>query len=346
METEPCGALLRQIAGWRLVEERRTRLDVPSDDGDWERFLQFVAAHRLSGLLDAAIRAGDASVDDRQVRDVEDLHRRVSTKVLLLDTTLVRVTAELSKRDIPLRVLKGPAAAALYPDPLWRPYVDVDLLVPGARFADTADALADLGYRRRSAELRPGFDRRFGKGATFHREADANLDLHRTLVAGPYAFLIDPVSLFDRPSAFEVSGARLEALSPEARFIHSCISATLSDATPKMITLRDVVQSYRNPELDTDEVRRLCEDWRIGQVVSEALNTVNATLTLPASACLPTDLVAPSASIAERVAAWGYRARNKRWRRQALTAIPFVPAWKDRVAYSRAVLTSKWIGTT
>jgi hypothetical protein len=344
VETEPCGALLRQIAGWGLVEER-TRLDVPSDDGDWERFLQLVAAHRLSGLLDAAIRAGDVAVDDRRADEVEDLHRRVSTKVLLLDTTLVRVAAELSKRDIPLRVLKGPAAAALYPDPLWRPYVDVDLLVPGDRFADAADALADLGYRRRSVELRPGFDRRFGKGATFHREADANLDLHRTLVAGPYAFLIDPDSLFDRPSAFDVSGTRLEALSPEARFIHSCISVTLSDAKPKLITLRDVVQTYRNPELDVDEVRGLCEAWRIGQVVREALNTVNAALALPEPARVPADLATPSPSITERVAAWGYRSQTRRWRRQALTAIPFVPGWSDRAAYVRAVLTSRSIGT-
>jgi hypothetical protein len=344
VETERCGALLRQIAGWGLVEER-TRLDVPSADGEWSQFLQLVAAHRLSGLLDAAIRASDVTVDDRQVCDVENLHRRVSTKVLLLDTTLVRVAAELSKRDIPLRVLKGPAAAALYPDPLWRPYVDVDLLVPGDRFADAAGALADLGYQRRSIELRPGFDRRFGKGATFHREAGANLDLHRTLVAGPYAFLIDPASLFDRPSAFDVSGTRLGALSPEARFIHSCISVMLSDAEPKLITLRDVVQTYRNPELDSDEVRQLCGAWRIGHVVGAAANTVNTILALPESACLPIDLVAPSASITERVAAWGYRAQKRRWRRQALTAIPFVQGWSDRAAYLRAVLTSRPIGT-
>ena len=198
---------------------------------------------------------------------------------------------------------------------------------------------------RRSVELRPGFDRRFGKGATFHREADANIDLHRTLVAGPYAFLIDPDNLFDRPSEFEVSGTDLEALSPEARFIHSCISATLSDATPKLITLRDVVQTYRNPELDTDEVRRLCDAWRIGQVVNAAAATVNRVLELPESAWLPTDLAAPDASVTERLARWGYRAQHKRWRRQALTAIPFVPGWSDRVAYARAVLTSKSIGT-
>ncbi len=344
METERYGAFLRRIASWGLFDGPAP-LGPPSDDGEWSQFLQRVAAHRLSGLLDAAIRGGDVAVDDRRAAEVEDLHRRVSTKVLLLDTTLVRVAATLSDRAIPLRVLKGPATAALYPDPLWRPYVDVDLLVPGDRFADAADALADLGYRRRSVELRPGFDRQFGKGATFHREADANLDLHRTLVAGPYAFLIDPASLFDRPSGFEVSGTRLEALSPEARFIHSCISATLSDATPKMITLRDVVQTYRNPELDVDEVRGLCEAWRIGQIVSEALEMVNAALALPEPARVPADLVVSSASIRERVAGWGYRARNKRWRRQALTAIPFVPGWSDRVAYSRAVLTSRSIGT-
>ena len=168
--------------------------------------------------------------------------------------------------------------------------------MPGDRFADAAAALHDLGYQRRSVELRPGFDRRFGKGATFHRKADANIDLHRTFVAGPYAFLIDPGDLFDHPTEFEVSGNCLEALSPEAGFIHSCISATLSDAQPKLITLRDVVQTYRNPELDADEVRRLCDAWRIGHVVNTTTATVNTVLGLPESERLRTDLAAPGAS--------------------------------------------------
>ena len=316
---------------------------MPADDDEWGLLLRLVVAHQLSGLLDAAVRAGDLRVDEGRRSEVEDLHRRTSTRVLLLDTTLLAVAAELGNRDVPMRVLKGPATATLYPDPLWRPYVDVDLLVHGDRFADAAAALHDLGYQRRSVELRPDFDRRFGKGATYHREAGASIDLHRTLVAGPYAFLIDPGSLFDRPTEFEVAGTCFEALSPEAGFIHSCISATLSDAQPKLITLRDVVQSYRNPELDTDEVRRLCDAWRIGHVVNTAAAAVNKVLEPPESARVPTDLAAPSASILERFARWGYRARHKRWRRQALLAVPFVPGWSDRVAYTRAVLTSRSI---
>ena len=323
----------------------RAPTDAPSDGEEWSLFLRLVAAHRLSGLLDAAVRAGDLRVDDVRRSEVEHLHRQISTRVLLLDTTLLAVAAELSNWGVPVRVLKGASMATLYPDPLWRPYVDVDLLVPGDRFADAAAALHDLGYQRRSVELRPGFDRRFSKGATFHRTGDANIDLHRTFVAGPYAFLIEPGDLFDRPSVFEVSGNFLEALSPEAGFIHSCVSATLSDAQPKLITLRDVVQNYRNPELDADEVRRLSDAWQIGHVVNTTTATVNRVLGLAESERLRTDLAAPGARIPERVARWGYGAREKRWRRQALTAIPFVPGWSNRVAYARAVLASRSIGT-
>lgn len=345
MERAPSDALLRQIASWGLAEEKEL-LDPPPEDAEWQRLVQRVATHRLSGLLDAAMRAGAIRLDSRRREEVEQLHRQVSTKVLLLDTTLSRVANALTDHLVPMRVLKGPATSALYSDPLLRPYVDIDLLVPGDRFADAAELLTKMGHHRRSVELRPGFDRRFGKGATFHRAADANIDLHRTLLSGPYAFLIEPSTLFDRPAEIEVAGTHLEALCPEAQFVHACISATLSDAEPKLITLRDAVQTFRNPALDLDELRRLCTDWRIGGVVDATMASVNSILGLRQSESLPPDLGLRRSSVVERVAQWGYGAHNKRWRRQALTAIPFVPGWSDRAAYARAVFRSRSFGTT
>ena len=209
--------------------------------------------------------------------------------------------------------------------------VDVDVLVPGERFDDAAALLGELGFRRRSVESRPGFDRRFGKGATFSKDDAANVDLHRTLVAGPYAFLIDPSDLYDSPAHFELSGTRLAALSPEARFIHTCISATLSDSEPKLITLRDVVQTSRDPTLDRAELRRLCARWHIGDVVNSTMSTVNESLGLEAADALPGDLATPESSATARIAEWAYRGQEKRWRRQSLAAIPFIPGWAERV---------------
>ena len=53
---------------------------------------------------------------------------------------------------------------ALYPDPLLRPFTDLDLLVPGPRLEEFVVALAGYGYERGRPEPVPGFDARVGQG--------------------------------------------------------------------------------------------------------------------------------------------------------------------------------------
>ena len=113
----------------------------------------------------------------------------------------------------------------MYPDPQWRPYVDVDVLVPGERIGEAIAVLADLGYQRQSPELRRGFDQRFGKGTTLRKAAAATVDLHRTLIAGPYSFLIDADSLFVQPRSFQCAQDSLRTLNAEAQLVHCAVSA-------------------------------------------------------------------------------------------------------------------------
>lgn len=339
MNPEPQDALLRRIAAFGLADDCPP-IEAPASGADWWLFLDHVAAHRLSGLLDAAVRGGAVLVDGSQRAEVTALHRRVSTRVLWLDTTLLRIAGAFGVRELPMRILKGPALARLYPDPLWRPYLDIDLLVEGERFADAAGVLIDLGYERGSPELGPGFDRRFGKGATFRSGEDPTVDLHRTLVAGPYAFLIDPLELFQSPSVVELSALPMPAISAEATCIHACISATLSDATPRLLTLRDVVESLRNPALDPGRLRQLCEQWRVANTVETAIDAARTALSVD-EAHVPVALRHVQPSAVERFATSAYRGDRHRWRRQALGAVPFVPGWSDRLAYLRAVLGAR-----
>ncbi|MBA3621797.1 MAG: hypothetical protein H0W51_05695 [Euzebyales bacterium] len=56
--------------------------------------------------------------------------------------------------------------------------------------------LGNCGYRRSWPQLRPGFDRRFGKGAPLRRDEGWELDLHRTFVMGPFGLTVDLDGLF------------------------------------------------------------------------------------------------------------------------------------------------------
>ena len=338
VESETFDVLLRRVAAFGLHDDLDLAVDLGDDE--WSGFLQLTRAHRLSGLLNEAVLTGSLSLEDERRMDVGDLHLEVAARVLLLETTLLSVVELLDASGVPFRVLKGPAAAARYSDPMWRPYVDIDLLVPGDRFADAARILDRTGYRRRNAGLGADFDRRFGKGATFHHETTGvNIDLHRTLVAGPYGFLIDPGDLFAGSARIDMAGVSLPALDLEAQFIHSCISTVLSDVRPKLITVRDVVQHLRVGVLDPPTVDDLCERWRIGDVVSAAVDLAEETLDVRKE---QGSTIAPRAPHrAERIATWAYAGDRRRWRRQALTAGVFVPGWTDRLSYFRSVIRAR-----
>src|SRR6185295_18812816 len=140
-------------------------------------------------------------------------------------------------------VLKGPAVAHVaYPDPSWRPFGDIDVLVPAGRFDDACDVLAALGYHRSFVDPRTGFAARFGKGAA-HVGADGlEVDLHRLLADGPFGFWVDHDVILGATAAFELAGRRLARLDDSAILLHACLHAVLGGRNPTLLQLRDVAQ--------------------------------------------------------------------------------------------------------
>lgn len=95
-------------------------------------------AHRVHLL--AARRWRDTG---REVpAELVDDERLAAVRVLAAPALLERVRAAY---DGPLVLLKGPEVAASYPDPLLRPFVDLDLLVPDG--ADAYRKLEEAGFK-------------------------------------------------------------------------------------------------------------------------------------------------------------------------------------------------------
>ena len=95
-------------------------------------------------------------------------------------------------------LLKGAAlATAVYADPSLRPFGDVDLLLDPGRFVDGIAALRAAGAVRWLPEVRRGFDGRFAKDVPVLFGGGA-IDLHRTLIAGPFGRRIPVGELIER----------------------------------------------------------------------------------------------------------------------------------------------------
>jgi hypothetical protein len=83
---------------------------------------------------------------------IEDAHVKVVRQVglaELLRHVQTEIVAHLSARGISVMVIKGSTFAdSLYPDPVLRPFTDIDLLVPERDAASAREALTAAGLKR------------------------------------------------------------------------------------------------------------------------------------------------------------------------------------------------------
>jgi hypothetical protein len=221
--------VLRRLAAWRLPGAPDGPVATsPLEPDEWSRLLEGVNQHRLWGLLGAATAQGDLPVSGDQSLRAEGLHRAAMEAVLELEALAVTTSQALRDAGIETRLLKGLAVAHLDElIPSLRCFNDVDLLVPPTRLPDAVDVLTTMGHRRDLPERRRGFDRRFAKEATMPGPAGREVDLHRTLVTGPFGLTIDLDELWSREQVIQLAGNRCAVLDADRRLVHACFSAVL-----------------------------------------------------------------------------------------------------------------------
>lgn len=309
----------------------------PLDKTRWDELVREVASQRIFGFLHKAIRDDAFPATDAQALEIRDHHLRAVAVTLVLEDALRRAAALLDEANIDFRVLKGPAHARLaYPDPSVRSFGDIDLLIGSGDFEAAGSALSGTGAQRRFPEPRPGFDRRFGKGACFVLPDGYELDLHRTLVSGPFGLTIDLPALFRNVSTFEIDGRALQALGPEERVIASCFHAVLGKAVPRLLSLRDLAQMLVNDAPDAGRVRHLAAAWRCEVVVSAAIVAAWSRFGLdeiPLSAWAAG--FEPARSDLHRLSL--YAGESRSYARLSIAAIRTVPGVRNKLSYVQAI---------
>jgi Uncharacterised nucleotidyltransferase len=176
-------------------------------------------------------------------------------------------------------LLKGPVMAHLrYPDPSWRPFADLDLLVRGSERARASAALASAGSPPLRPSPRPGFDDLFGKAVVHRSHAGVEIDLHRTLAQGPFVAWIDPEPLRERAVACQVAGVRTLRLDDTGLLLHACVHAAIGGKEPTLLMLRDVAENWDAPGVDWDLLATWARAWRLGSVLRRAVGLTHTRL--------------------------------------------------------------------
>jgi hypothetical protein len=259
----------RRVASFGLPTSARGPLEL--DDERWASVAGALERWSLTGLALAAAEDGWLRISDDARADLVDRHRGQMMQALALERMLLRVGEAFQRGGIPFVVLKGPALAhSLYPDPSWRPFGDLDLLVRTPDWRAACSVLADLRFRRELPEPAPGFDERFGKAATHTGDGGLQLDLHRTLVVGPFGVWIRPDDLFDEVWEFRLGGRTFLRLSDTALLLHAAVHASLGWVEPLPIPIRDVAQAALTGEVAREALGRLARRWHLSAVWEDA----------------------------------------------------------------------------
>ena len=275
-------ALLRAVAAFGLPGSSIAAPAWPLSEPVWSELQAHVKWQRLTNLLAQAVSSGVFPATEAQIKEAIEADVPALTGVLRLEAQLLEVADILNGAGVRFCVLKGPAVAHLdYPDPAWRCFGDLDLLIPPDALDDAIGLLTELGYTRRFPQPRDGFDRRFTKSVSLDGPDGQQLDLHRTLAAGGFGQRIVVSMLWSAPSSrLTLGGREFAALGAEERFLHACYHLVLGNAPPRLVPQRDVAEMLHNDSVAGDRALIIASAWRGQAVVARAINTTVENLQL------------------------------------------------------------------
>jgi hypothetical protein len=327
--------LLRQVSAFGLPGQPERLCDEPPEEAVWSSLVGRCRAQRVPGLLLAAIDAGALPVTDEQRDQAEEVHLGSMASVLRLERRLLEVAEALEGAGLAMVALKGSALAHLaYPDPSWRFFGDVDVLVRSDQLAAALETLtAAFDAVRQVPEVRPGYDRRFAKSVTLRSADGLELDVHRNLVFGTFGFAIDRDELFATARTFEVGGRRIAALGPEAMLLHACYHAGLGDPTPRMNSVRDVAQLLLTGDHDPDRVLALAERWGSVAVLQRGITLCRELLGIEVAGPLADATAAYRPTARETRAIDSYVGVNRSHSAKMLASLPFIEGLGAKAAF-------------
>lgn len=231
-------------------------------------FVEAAVAHRVVGAATAALQGGRLALPAAAAQQLRDAHAVGALRSALVRRELALVARPLSAAvGAPAIVLKGPAIAdRFYPDPAWRSFADLDLLVPRARLDDAVSALRDLGYEEH-VELREGFGATHGHDVHMARRVGrhrADVELHWRVGDDVLGEALDHDTLMAGSVAADAAATAAEtARSAQPRYLDAgaqllvCSMHLLSDRLRRLIWIEDLRRISRS--LDEDEWRRTFE---------------------------------------------------------------------------------------
>lgn len=306
-------------------------------DDQLDELVRAAATHRLIGLLAAAVGDGALATTAAQFDVIADEHERWCGHVLQAECLLLALGAELARAGHTYRLFKGSALAHLvYDDPAYRPYADLDLMVPGEELDDIRELIVrEFDGNEALPELRPGFDREFGKESLV-RVGSIEVDLHRTFVTGGFGLTVPLRELFAGTDTVEIGSTNVPVLAPHPTVMQTAYNAALGDWPLRYASLRDFAGAIEHWQPPVADIARTARRWRATAVVARAVELTWSELGL-ASNELCEWAASVEAPLRERLLLRTYLTSARSYTRPAGSLL-VIPGIRPRLRYAAAIV--------
>lgn len=334
--TDTTDVLGRRIAAAGLRGTPDPERTAPGDL--WPQLRSQIRWQRLTGLAVDSVAAGWLELRDEQLDELLTAHREAMVWCLGVERKLLTLADAFDAEGIAFAVLKGASIAhTAYPDPSQRSFGDLDLLVRTADYERAGALLGSLEHMRLRPEPRPGWESRFGKASVHrHPEDGIEVDLHRTLVLGPFGLWIRPEVLLERTVLFSLGGRMIPRLDDTGMLLNVAMHATLGYRPPRLVPMRDVLQVASAGDVDWETLAAWAAEWRLAAVLRHAFAT--ATSVLEAGPSVGSEAFADvRPRRGDLRALRAYTGTERASGGTALATLRAIPGVRPRLAYARGL---------
>ena len=187
----------------------------------WDNLIAEAEAHGLEPLVFQHLLDADVAIPPAWRRYLQACVVSHGHAYAIRTRVVHEVLRAFDAERIGVLVLKGAALAQLiYPTPLLRPMLDVDLLVRRSDAGRAWQTLIDMGFGTRGAAVAAGYHHLTPLARTVDG-ATVTIELHHELLrATPFLRPVRFDDVSDRAQSFEWGGVRAHTLGPEDMLWH------------------------------------------------------------------------------------------------------------------------------